>query len=173
MIDFPEEPIFICRKCLNRFTPNLPSASCPACGHSERHQKDLKNFIKFYPRMLAAIPAMANNGFKLTSYGIYIRPTVNMYGFDSLSFECSSCGAHNKIPVERVSKLAASPGLFYCRHCKTNPSLNKVTKELFMSVNNVHKGALLIVSYQWDLFSPVGFDPDDAAVRFGVPHTAD
>ncbi|MCF6267759.1 MAG: hydrogenase maturation nickel metallochaperone HypA [Desulfuromusa sp.] len=173
MITFPKEPRFICRKCFHTFTLNPSSPLCPTCGHAEKIDKNLINFFKFYPRMVAAIPAMDKNGFKWVDYSIYKRPDINIHGFDTLILECANCGIHNKAPIERVAKYAQEPGLLYCHKCKTNPDLNKVSKEFFISISNIHKAVWLIVKFQWDLFSSVGLEPGSDDVLFGAFHIDD
>jgi len=171
MITFTEQPTFFCRKCFTSFTPDPVNPVCPACDHAEKHGKNVTNFFKFYPRLLAAIPAMDKNGFKWIRYEISKHPMINQYWIGGLVVECCKCGCHNKISETRSIKLSKEPGLLCCRGCKVHPALNKVTKEFFVSLNNVDKSALGFVSFQWDLFSPSGFEPAARDVLFGASRT--
>lgn len=162
MLQLPEEPILICHKCLTQVVTRCYPLICPKCGLEEKTtQTKVERLVKFYPRLLDARESLAALGFKWDTYTFIKHSMIRTYYFETLKFHCAECDKIFSVPVSRAAKFAKEPGLFCCSKCRKHPKLNKVTKEFFVSFDNVDMAAHSFVKFQFDLFLPLGLNHSD------------
>jgi len=167
---FPENPSMICCRCGEHYSIDHSSFDvikshsrfeCPSCKYEVTEHGSIKAFFNFYPRLVKSENELNKSGIYIINYTIGELMKFGKYWLlkQQLEFQCSSCN-HNWLiefdpdTVEYKNK----PKSFSCPNCSNSPA-SKITKEFFMSLNQVHDSMVNFVNAQWDLFTPIGFVP--------------
>lgn len=166
MLELPNNPIVICRKCLSQVILHTYPLNCPKCGYEESaSQVQINKLLKFYPRLIAAQKLLAGHGFKWDSYTFSKNPLTRVFYFKDLQFHCAECDKTFSIAATKVPKFAKEPGLFCCPKCRKHPKLNKDTKEIFVAFDSVNLAAGRLIYFQFDLFLPLGLHHSDYGMQ--------
>ena len=168
---FPRNPSFICRRCGHVYSldeSNIPSImaqsrfECPNCRY-EVTNSGICGFFKFYPRLVESEKQLRNNGIKLigysfkdiTGFGVYILLIKG-----KMKFECGECKHIWEIDSDvDTTNYRNKPRNFKCPHCYFLSRPISITKEFFVSLNQVNDSVCKFSHMQWNIFSPIGINP--------------